>query len=155
MRGGNIQMIHQSEDVRRHLLDRVHTLTGGGTPAAARIVKNQIERFRQRHLRRLPNLAGISGGGHQNQRLSSTMRFVVEIDASRQFNVWHLTDSFPLPRVCRCQFTNDCFKPCDSWPLHIIEAVPWSRPRQKKLALRTVTVIDSPRVNGKGGTTDA
>src|SRR5919108_5734567 len=90
MRRGNIQIIHERDDVGRHLLDRVDALFGDGAATASRIVKNQIERFRQRHLRRLPNLAGISGGGHQNQRLSSTMRFVVEIDTSRQSNVRHL-----------------------------------------------------------------
>src|SRR5436309_4465296 len=90
MRRGNLQVIHQRDDVRGHLFDLVDVLLGYRATASSWIVDNQIERFRQRHLRRFPNFAGISGGGHENQRLSSTMRFIVKIDSGWQFNIRHL-----------------------------------------------------------------
>jgi len=43
MSRGKLQMIHQSDDIERHLLDRVNALGRHRTAAAARIVKDNIE----------------------------------------------------------------------------------------------------------------
>src|SRR3972149_11416490 len=82
-------MIHQRDDVQRHLLDGVDALRGNRAAAAARIVKNNVKRLAQRQPRRFPHLAGKGGGRHEDQRLALAVGLVVKIDTRREFNVRH------------------------------------------------------------------
>ena len=82
-------MVHQRHDVHGHELDGVDALLRHRPSATARVVKNQVQGIRQRHLRGLPDLTRIGGGGYEDQGLAWSVGLVIEVDAGGQLHVGH------------------------------------------------------------------
>ena len=79
-------MLQKRGDVIGHLIDGTDALEVSGTPAASRVVHDDVQRARQRfHLRFHPDVAGKTGAGNEHDRFAAALRLIVKIDSGGYF----------------------------------------------------------------------